>query len=80
MVRNMSIAAELGYLHIPEGTVIDLKQASDVDDRHLVYMCTGSRRADGRARPHRRRQPPRHHHQRVRHGDPGKLADPGQRA
>ena len=42
MVRNMSIAAELGYLHIPEGTVIDLKQASDVDDRHLVYMCTGS--------------------------------------
>ena len=42
MVRNMSIAAELGYLHIPEGTVIDLKQAADVDDRHLVYMCTGS--------------------------------------
>lgn len=42
MVRNMSIAADLGYLHIPEGTVIDLKQANDVQDDKLVYMCTGS--------------------------------------
>ena len=32
MVRNMSIAADLGYLHIPEGTVIDLKQAHDVQE------------------------------------------------
>lgn len=42
MVRNMSIAADLGFLHIPEGTVIDLKQAADVQDDKLVYMCTGS--------------------------------------
>jgi ribonuclease J len=42
MVRNMSIAADLGYLHIPEGTVIDLKEAKDVQDDKLVYMCTGS--------------------------------------
>lgn len=42
MVRNMSIAADLGYLHIPEGTVIDLKQAHDVQDDKIVYMCTGS--------------------------------------
>ena len=42
MVRNMSIAADLGYLHIPEGTVVDLKKANDIQDDKLVYMCTGS--------------------------------------
>ncbi|MFW0895478.1 ribonuclease J [Gardnerella sp. Marseille-Q9179] len=42
MVRNMSIAADLGYLHIPENTVVDLKQAKDIQDDKLVYMCTGS--------------------------------------
>jgi ribonuclease J len=42
MVRNMSIAADLGYLHIPEGTVVDLKKTKDIQDNKLVYMCTGS--------------------------------------
>ena len=42
MVRNMSIAADLGYLHIPEGTVVDLRQANDIQDDKLVFMCTGS--------------------------------------
>ena len=42
MVRNMSIAADLDYLHIPENTVVDLKQAKDIQDDKLVYMCTGS--------------------------------------
>ena len=42
MVRNMSIAADLGYLHILENTVVDLKQAKDIQDDKLVYMCTGS--------------------------------------
>ena len=42
MVRNMSIAADLGYLRLPEDTVIDLKQSHDVQDDKLVYMCTGS--------------------------------------
>ena len=42
MVRNMGIAADLGYLHIPEGTVVDLKQERDIQDDKLVYMCTGS--------------------------------------
>ena len=36
MVRNMSIAADLGYLRLPEDT------AHDVQDDKLVYMCTGS--------------------------------------
>ncbi len=42
MVRNMAIAADKGYLHIPEGTVVDLKKSADIQDDKIVYMCTGS--------------------------------------
>lgn len=42
MVRNMGIAAELGYLEVPEGTIIDAKKAADLPDDRLVYMSTGS--------------------------------------
>ena len=42
MVRNMGIAADLGYLHLPENTVVDLKESRDIQDDKLVYMCTGS--------------------------------------
>ena len=42
MVRNMGIASDLGYLHLPEDTVVDLKQAKDIQDDKIVYMCTGS--------------------------------------
>ncbi|GAA6123017.1 ribonuclease J [Bifidobacterium psychraerophilum] len=42
MVRNMGIASDLGYLHLPENTVVDLKQAHDIQDNKIVYMCTGS--------------------------------------
>ncbi|MDY3125882.1 ribonuclease J [Bifidobacterium mongoliense] len=42
MVRNMSIAADLGYLRIPEGAVVDLRKAHDIQDNKIVYMCTGS--------------------------------------
>ena len=42
MVRNMGIAAELGYLRVPEGILVDAKRASDVPDDKIVYMSTGS--------------------------------------
>ncbi len=42
MVRNMGIAAELGYLEVPEGVLIDAKKAADLPDDKLVYMSTGS--------------------------------------
>ncbi|MCI1983704.1 MAG: ribonuclease J [Bifidobacteriaceae bacterium] len=42
MVRNMGIASDLGYLHLPADTVVDLKQAKDIQDNKIVYMCTGS--------------------------------------
>lgn len=42
MVRNMSIARDLGYLNAPDGIFVDLKKSSDYPDDKLVYMCTGS--------------------------------------
>ncbi|MCI7688862.1 ribonuclease J [Trueperella pyogenes] len=42
MVRNMGIAEELGYLSVPEDTLVDLKNADSVPDDEIVYMSTGS--------------------------------------
>ena len=42
MVRNMSIAAELGYLKVPPGVLIDSKKAAELADDKIVYMSTGS--------------------------------------
>jgi ribonuclease J len=42
MLRNMTIASDLGYLHIPEGVLIDYKKARDLPDNKIVYMSTGS--------------------------------------
>ncbi|GAA1933972.1 ribonuclease J [Microbacterium aoyamense] len=42
MVRNMTIAADLGYLTVPEGVLIDYKKARDLPDDKIVYMSTGS--------------------------------------
>jgi ribonuclease J len=42
MIRNMTIAAELGYLKVPDGVLVDAKRLDDVRDDELVLMCTGS--------------------------------------
>jgi ribonuclease J len=42
MIRNMTIAQQLGYLTVPEGVLIDAKKATDVPDDRIVYMTTGS--------------------------------------
>ena len=42
MVRNMGIAADLGYLNVPAGILIDAKKAADLPDDRIVYMSTGS--------------------------------------
>jgi ribonuclease J len=42
MVRNMGIAADLGYLKVPAGVLIDAKKAADLPDDRIVYMSTGS--------------------------------------
>ena len=42
MVRNMGIAAELGYLQVPDGILIDIKRIDSLRDDELVLICTGS--------------------------------------
>ena len=42
MVRNMGIAKELGYLTIPDGAIVDLKDAMQMPDDRIVFMSTGS--------------------------------------
>jgi ribonuclease J len=42
MVRNMTIAEDLGYLKVPDGVLIDYKKARDLPDDQIVYMSTGS--------------------------------------
>ncbi len=42
MVRNMTIASELGYLNVPDGVLIDIKKIGDIPDDRMVLMCTGS--------------------------------------
>lgn len=42
MLRNMSIASDLGFLKLPEDTVVDLREAEKLPDNKIVYMCTGS--------------------------------------
>ena len=41
MVRNMSLASEMGYLHIPPNTLVDEDEIDAIGD-HVVLICTGS--------------------------------------
>ncbi|GAA3960054.1 ribonuclease J [Gordonia caeni] len=42
MVRNMQIAQELGYLHVPEGVEVDIDRAATLPDDKVVLVTTGS--------------------------------------
>jgi len=42
MVDNAKIARKLGYLEIPEETLVPLEQALNMDPKQVVLMCTGS--------------------------------------
>jgi ribonuclease J len=41
MVRNMKIAEDMGYLTIPSGLLVDVKDLDSFDD-NVVLICTGS--------------------------------------
>jgi ribonuclease J len=42
MVRNMGIAAELGFLNVPDGLLVDIDDAMALPDDELVLVSTGS--------------------------------------
>lgn len=42
MVNNTAMAQELGYMHIPEGTLIDIDQINKYPPEQIVLITTGS--------------------------------------
>jgi ribonuclease J len=42
MVRNMTIAQELGYLQVERGLVVDAKKLEGLPDHKVTLVCTGS--------------------------------------
>jgi ribonuclease J len=42
MVRNMGIARDLGYLTVPAGLVVDMKELEKMPDERVALVCTGS--------------------------------------
>ncbi|WP_024288770.1 ribonuclease J [Cellulomonas sp. KRMCY2] len=42
MVRNMTIAAELGYLTVPDDVLVDARAVDALPAHEVVLMCTGS--------------------------------------
>ena len=42
MVRNMGVASDLGFLRIPPGLVIDMKQVEKLPENRVVLVSTGS--------------------------------------
>lgn len=42
MVKNMAVAAELGYLDIPDGLLISVDEMAKLPDDQAVLICTGS--------------------------------------
>jgi ribonuclease J len=42
MVRNMQIARDLGLLRVPDGVLIDLKDAEELPSGRILYVSTGS--------------------------------------
>src|SRR5688572_9406841 len=42
MVRNMAIAKDLGYLHVPPGVLVDAKELADLPPERQVLISTGS--------------------------------------
>ncbi len=42
MVRNMAIAQDLGYLHVPPGVMVEAKELADLPPEKQVLISTGS--------------------------------------
>lgn len=42
MVRNMGIASDLGYLRVPDGILVEMKELEKLPDDQVVMICTGS--------------------------------------
>ncbi len=72
MVRNMGIARDLGYLRVPPGLVVDVRELDELAVDKVVLVCTGSQ---GEPLSALSRMANRDHHQiRIEPGDTVVLA------
>lgn len=71
MVRNMGIAADLGYLTVPPDVLVDAKKIESLPDDQVVLMCTGSQ---GEPMAALSRMANREHKISIGHGDTVILA------
>ncbi|WP_149204760.1 ribonuclease J [Actinotalea subterranea] len=71
MVRNMTIAADLGYLTVPPDVLVDVKAVDDLPAHEVVLMCTGSQ---GEPMAALSRMANRDHRVQIGHGDTVVLA------
>ena len=80
MVRNMGVARDLGYLHVPADTLIELRDIGNYRPDEVAIISTGSQgeplSALSRMANREHQVDPAH---RGRHGRAGLLVDPGQR-
>ena len=42
MVNVVEVALEKGYLHIPEGMLIEANEVNRLDPKQVAILCTGS--------------------------------------
>ncbi|WP_017557116.1 ribonuclease J [Nocardiopsis baichengensis] len=71
MVRNMNIARDLGYLHVPGDLLVDVKQLDDLRPEEAVLVSTGSQ---GEPMSALTRMANRDHQIRIEEGDTVLLA------
>ncbi|MFL6056900.1 MAG: ribonuclease J, partial [Actinoallomurus sp.] len=71
MVRNLGVARDLGYLHVPEGIMVDPKEIDDLPAEKVVLVSTGSQ---GEPMSALSRMANRDHQIRIEEGDTVILA------
>jgi ribonuclease J len=71
MVRNMGVARDLGYLRVPGGLLIDMREAEEMAPGDVVLISTGSQ---GEPMSALSRMAGRDHPVRIAHGDTVILA------
>jgi ribonuclease J len=58
MEENLRVARELGFMDIPEGSLLELREINELAPDKIVLLDRQSGRANQRPEPHRSRRPP----------------------
>lgn len=67
MINNVDRTLKLGYLNVPQGTIVDIKRIGHLPDNEVVVMCTGSQGEEYSALT--RMASGEHAHIKIKYGD-----------